>query len=221
MEQTRLMLIGTDSKRHADWAERLASNKRFTALASSDDPAVIRSQFDTRTPTVLLVDVEHPPLGLVDLVREIARKASGVLLLGPRKSPASAFELLEVGARGYVHAGASAEEFDEAIDAVESGEAVVTPEITHWMYGRLAELSLEQRRSRNVVVQKLTAREQEILDMVAEGRTNKQIAKLLNRSTHTVKNHLHQIFKTMQVRNRSQAVETARRRGWIKKEISL
>ena len=83
------------------------------------------------------------------------------------------------------------------------------------MFSRLADLARARRREERLEALNLTPRELEILRLIADGLSNKEIAARLYLSFHTVKNHVHNILEKLKVQHRSQAVEYAARRRWL------
>ena len=84
------------------------------------------------------------------------------------------------------------------------------------MFARLAELSRERKRSERVEALELTPREMEILQLIAEGMSNRSIAEQLSLSVFTVKNHVHHILEKLHVQDRREAVEHAYARHWLR-----
>ncbi|MCB0162103.1 MAG: response regulator transcription factor, partial [Caldilineaceae bacterium] len=117
---------------------------------------------------------------------------------------------LRAGARGYLLKGARQDEALRAIRAVANGQAIFGPRIAQ----RLAQYFAVPRRTAGpVAFPELTDREREILDLIAQGRTNAEIADLLVVSLKTVRNHVSTIFNKLQVADRAQAMDMARRKG--------
>jgi DNA-binding NarL/FixJ family response regulator len=122
----------------------------------------------------------------------------------------SVFAAMRAGARGYVLKGAKHDEMLRAIRAVASGEAIFSPRIAARLVSFFA-------ASRSVVPEdtfpELTDREREVLDLMARGDSNADIAQALTISIKTVRNHVSNIFAKLQVADRAQAVIRAREAG--------
>jgi two-component system nitrate/nitrite response regulator NarL len=127
-------------------------------------------------------------------------------------------EVIEAGAVGYVPEDASVEEFRETIRLVARGETRLTPRIAATLVVRLAALAASRRAAEHVRNVKLTPREIEILDLVAEGMTNKEIAAQLHVEEQTVKNHIHNILERLNLRRRNEAVQYAWEAGMLRKK---
>ncbi len=162
-----------------------------------------------------------PSLGqqTIDVIHAASRRFSGIriVVLGMKEQPEAVTAAIEAGAVGYVPEDASLEEFCEMLRVVLRGETRLTPRIAGTLVTRLAALASARRadeRARNV---KLTPRELEILGLVAEGLTNKQIATQLHVEEQTVKNHMHNILERLSLRRRHQAVQYAWEAGMLRR----
>ncbi len=173
------------------------------------------------------IEAHHPDVLIMpavgqrttDLARAINRQYAGVrvVVFGTKEHPEVITELIEAGAVGYVPDEASLEDFCEAIRSVARGEVRLTPRIAATLVMRLSALAAERRadeKARNV---KLTPRELEILALVAEGLTNKEIGAQLHVEEQTVKNHMHNILERLRLRRRHQAVQYAWESGMLRK----
>jgi NarL family two-component system response regulator LiaR len=123
---------------------------------------------------------------------------------------------LEAGAKGYVPEESSLSEVVKAIHQVLAGQVVCTDKAAPFILARLAELEYKDRHLRQFESEILTFREREILELMARGFTNQQIGSRLSISVHTVKNHVHNILRKMQVGGRLQAVRGGYEKKWLK-----
>jgi len=151
------------------------------------------------------------------LLREARRRwpEGKILVLGAEDGQEEALALLREGARGYLFRDQSLGELRDAILEVAAGATVCTPRIAHLLFSRLAELGRERRRDERLDFLELTARELEILRLIAEGMKNQEIARQLYLSVHTVKNHVHNILERLGVKSRWSAVSHACDKGWL------
>ncbi|MGI5155615.1 response regulator [Microbispora sp. CA-102843] len=160
-------------------------------------------------PDVVVMDLVMPGTSGIEATRRLIDRDPdlGVLVLTMSEDDASVFAALRAGARGYVLKGTGGADFIAAVRSVARGEAVYGPAVA--------------RRIRRFLASgpdvtpfpELTAREREILDLLASGRSNAEIARALFLSQKTVKNHLTSVFAKLQVADRAQAVVRARRAG--------
>jgi DNA-binding NarL/FixJ family response regulator len=121
----------------------------------------------------------------------------------------SVFAAMRAGARGYVLKGADGEEVLEVVGAVVRGEAHFGPEIAARIMGFFSARNVSPTEA----FPELTAREAEVLDLLARGTSNQEIARRLHLSAKTVRNHVSNVFLKLQVADRSQAIVRAREAG--------
>jgi DNA-binding NarL/FixJ family response regulator len=161
-------------------------------------------------PEVVVMDLQMPELNGIEATRELARTvpSAAVLVLTMFDDDDSVFAAMRAGARGYVLKGAEQQEIARAITAVAAGEAIFGPAIATRV---LAYFATPPRAP--TPFPELTAREREVLDLLAAGRNNHQIAEQLGLSGKTVANHISAIFAKLQVADRTQAILRARDAG--------
>ena len=164
----------------------------------------------TLRPDVLVLDIQMPDLTGIEAAREIARAAPdvAVLMLTMFDDDDSVLAAMRAGARGYVLKGAPQEEIVRAITAVVAGEAIFGPGIA-----RRVQSLLSAPPGSDVPFQELTGREREVLNLIAAGVRNAEIARHLSIAPKTVANHISAIFTKLQVTDRSQAIIVARDAG--------
>jgi len=164
-------------------------------------------------PHVILMDLRMPELDGVEAMRRIHAESTDVnfIVLTTYDSDEYIFDAIEAGAKGYLLKDASREELFEAVRAVHRGESLIQPGIASRVLDRFAQLS---RQASEVEI--LSGREIEVLQLVARGSANKEIAGALSISESTVKTHVANIFQKLDVNGRTDAVTQALQRGIIK-----
>jgi DNA-binding NarL/FixJ family response regulator len=163
-------------------------------------------------PEVVLMDLNMPGRNGIEATRAIVSAAPhiAVLVLTMHEDDESVFAAVQAGARGYLVKGARQSELLRAIHSVAEGGAVFGPAIARRMIDYFA---IAAQAGAATAFPDLTTREREILDLIARGRANGQIAEQLGLSTKTVRNNVSNIFTKMQVVDRAQAIVKAREAG--------
>jgi DNA-binding NarL/FixJ family response regulator len=164
-------------------------------------------------PDVVVMDLHMPGLDGVEATRRLTAEASraAVLVLTMDGDDATVLAAMRAGARGYLVKGASGRRIVEAVRAVAAGEAVFGADVAGRVLGVLSADRLGARHGRPFPV--LTDREHEVLDLIAAGSTNRQIAQRLVLSDKTVRNHVSNIFSKLDVTDRAHAIVRAREAG--------
>lgn len=170
-------------------------------------------------PDLVLMDIAMPVMNGIEATRQIkaARPSTAVLVLTAYDDDHYVTALLGAGAAGYLLKDVPAAELVHAIRAVYAGEAVLHPAIVRRVLARLAEGEGSSARGapggRDQAL--LTAREMEVLRLAASGKTNGQIAELLDFSIRTVQVHMTHVFGKLGVGSRTEAVVAGLRKGFI------
>lgn len=190
-------------------ADALQRHGGFEIVAeggTADDAIAIAA---LKLPDVMLLDVSMPGGGL-RAVREIARSypVVKVVMLTVSEAEDDVTASLRAGARGYILKGVAARELISILRAVAAGDVYVTPSLAATLLFELT--GAPGGKSTGSPLDELTERERQILEQVAAGDSNKEIAAALQLSEKTVKHHMTNILQKLQVRNRVEAALMAR-----------
>jgi DNA-binding NarL/FixJ family response regulator len=174
-------------------------------------------------PDVVLLDITMPVMGGIEAARRIKqlRPETGVVVLTIHDSDEYLLESIAAGVNGYVLKDVEPAALVEAVRSCARGNGYLHPAMAARILARLGAsvaLQLPQVRpqGRRIGEEGLTPREFEVLELLAKGATNRDIARQLYISASTVKNHITSIFRKLGVSDRTQAVLYAVRKGWIK-----
>jgi DNA-binding NarL/FixJ family response regulator len=167
------------------------------------------------SPDVALMDLRMPRCDGIEATRRLRQDCPGcrVVVLTTYADDRSVVEALRAGARGFLTKDAGAEEIQRAIEAVVRGGAAIDPAVQHHLVAAVSGEGREEPVS--ALPDGLTAREHEVLTLIAEGLSNAEIAARLVVGEATVKSHINHIFMKTGVRDRAQAVMYAYRHGLV------
>ena len=179
------------------------------------------STIDTMPPDVALVDIDAPSNNGLTLARKIKQRSPniGVIVLTSNASDAQLFQALKAQAAAYLEKEVTAEQLVDTIRRVARGEHPINeglttrPKVAEQVLQQFQELS--RRYEAEAFISPLTARETEILDYIAQGYLNKQIAIKLGISEQTIKNHVTSILRKLNANARTDAVVVAIKQGLI------
>ncbi len=163
-------------------------------------------------PDVILMDVEMPELGGIEATQQLKERLPGtfVVMLTMHADQQILTEAIRAGASGYLVKDCSIDEIASAIDAVVTGETALSPRLAATM---LAEVRRQESSSQTERV--ISPREEEVLQLIADGCSTPEVAEQLFISQKTVKNHLASIYQKLDARDRTQAVLQAVRMGIV------
>ncbi len=210
-EPLRILIVDDHATFRAGLRALLATDERLRVVAEASTGAGAITAVASSAPDVVLMDVHMPGVDGVEATRHIVDAAPhvAIVVLTMHDDDGTVFAALRAGARGYLLKGAPRAELLRAIHAAAAGEALFGPAIARRMmayFGRPAP-------GAGAPFPELSAREREILELVAAGRSNADIAGSLGVAPKTVRNHVSTIFSKLQVRDRAEAIVRAREAG--------
>jgi two-component system NarL family response regulator len=165
-------------------------------------------------PDVILMDITMPEMDGIEATRSLSREMphAGVVFVTMFEDDESVIKGLQAGGRGYILKDSDPQTMLRAIRAVAGGESLLGPTIARKVMRQFSALD----KGRSSLIGELTAREMEVLQAIAEGLSNKEIAGKLGISEKTVKNHINNIFSKLHLFDRTQAMLYAIRKGLVK-----
>jgi len=193
-------------------AALLGAQPGWAVVAEESDGLGAVGAVRTHEPDVVVMDLRMPGLDGIEATRRIAAADPhvAVLVLTMFEDDSSVFSAMRAGARGYLLKGADHTEIVRAVGAVADGEAIFGAAVA----ARILEFFAAGRpRQAEVVFPQLTAREHEVLDLIAAGRSNAELAAALVLSPKTIRNHVSNVFAKLRVADRAQAIVLARDAG--------
>ena len=214
-QQGQIRLIVVDDQRlfRESIANLLIAESGFEVLGTAGNGLEALELCRQRLPDFVLMDVKMPHMDGIEATRQIKQEFPSVrvLLLTTFTSDGYVMEGLAAGADGYILKDTSAVGLISAIRSVHAGEQVTAPGVAT----RLMQLVERQESAGNASNDGLTAREMETLILVAKGMIAKEIARSLEISEKTVRNHISSIYRKLNIYDRSQIVIYAMKKGLI------
>lgn len=207
-KRLRLMLIDDHPLLCEGVAYSLEREPGWAVVAQTGDPFQALRLATEVQPDLVLVDLGLPGGSGLSLIPDLARVRPNlrILVLTASADPRDVMAALRAGAHGYVFKGISGTELRRIVRSVMQGDRYVPPDLAANLLRTLADPPASP-------LQRLTAREREVLALVAQGHTNLEIARHLSVAEKTVKHHVTQILEKLQVRSRLEAVLVAQRHG--------
>ena len=181
------------------------SDLEVVAEASDGEEAVSRAE--EATPNIILMDVRMPKLSGIDAAARLKQSlpASKVVMLTVSDDEQDLFEAIKAGASGYLLKEIEPAEVARAIRQIHAGQSLLSPSMASKLLTEFATMT-KRAEERSFEAPRLTEREMEVLKLVAQGLSNREIAKQLYISENTVKNHIRNILEKLHLHSRMEAV---------------
>jgi len=212
MGRTKILIVDDHTIFRRGLKEVLADNENLEIVGEASDGNEALEKARALKPDLVFMDLWMPNCNGVEATRRLQAEMPevNVLVLTVSDRDADLFDAIKVGARGYLLKNENPEEVIKAIHHVARGEAIVSPVMAARLLNEFKTRPPETAAEDDSC---LSQREQEVLRLVAQGNSNKEIAGSLFISDNTVKAHLRRILEKLHVANRSQAVAFAVRTG--------
>jgi DNA-binding NarL/FixJ family response regulator len=168
-------------------------------------------------PDVILMDISMPQMDGVEATRAIKKEHSqiGIVALTMHDDDPTIFELVRAGVNGYLLKDSDSVDIVKAIRSIYKGESMIHPYIAQKILRELSQKEEKRTEEKSLNEHQLSVREIDVLQRVATGKTNKEIAADLTLSEKTIKNHVRNIFHKMQVYDRTEAAIKGIKEGII------
>lgn len=211
MKTIRIVVVDDHGLFRAGLVSLLTTISEFEIVGEAGDGREALSVIDEKKPDVVLLDVNMPVMGGVEMVEAIQEKdPPKILMLTISKHDEDLFGAIAAGADGYLLKDAEPEELRRAINLVAEGKSVLSPEVTSRV---LKAVSSSHGIPPDIALSK---REMDVLKCLARGMTSSQIATELFISENTVKTHVRHILEKLEASNRAEAVSRAIQLGIIR-----
>jgi DNA-binding NarL/FixJ family response regulator len=216
MSRLRILLADDHTVVRQGLRKILEAKPQWEVVAEAADGREAVRQAEEFKPDIAIVDVAMPLLNGIEAVRQIVRKVSGtrVLVLSMHNDEAYVTQMLRAGAAGYLLKDSADVDLLQAVEAVAAGKSFFSPAIARVIADDYVR-QLEDRGASDRY-ELLSEREREIFQLIAEGKTNKEIAALLFVSPSTVDTHRSRIMEKLDVHSAAEIVLYAVRKGVIR-----
>ena len=223
IEKTTILLVDDHTLFRVGVRQILEREPGFDIVGEADDT---RSAFDLAvqlSPDIILMDLSLPAPGGIETTQRIKRElpSAGIIVLAVNEDEDALFDAIKAGAAAFILKDVAPDDLVAIILRVASGEYLINdkvfskPAVASRVLKEFRELAIYGQEAAPIFAP-LSPREVEILDNIAQGMTNKQVAYALSISEQTVKNHMSSILRKLSVNDRTQAVVYAMRQGWIR-----
>ncbi len=211
------VLLADDHPLFRDGLAALLRARGLTVVGEANNGAEALELARTIKPELILMDVNMPQMDGLEATRRIKAELpeTKIVILTVSDEDENLFQAIKFGAEGYLLKNLQSQMFFDLIDGISRGEAPIARELAAKILEEFSRRLKDDDKPSNR--EELTEREKQVLGLVADGSTNRDIATRLNVTENTVKYHLKNILEKLHLRNRAQAVAYALQAGLLKK----
>ena len=225
MDKVVVMIVDRQALFRIGVCQVLSRQPDFEVFDSAPNDNLI-ALIEAHSPNVLLLDIDYPSLRGLDVARKITIHCptTRIIMLSVSADDRQLFEIIKAGAVAYLDKSVTAEELTKTVRQVCQGEypindsVLARPKVAEHVLKQFQSMHSNNGRNLDTIVAPLTTRETQVLNYIADGNSNKQIASILGISEQTAKNHVSNILRKLNANDRAHAVVLAIRRGWISAE---
>jgi DNA-binding NarL/FixJ family response regulator len=214
-EKTRILLVDDQKLMREGLRILLELEPDLQVVGEAGDGQAALTIYAQLQPDVVLMDVRMPGLDGVEATWRLHERwpDARIIILTTFDDDEYIFEGLRAGAQGYLLKDVSGQELAEAVRTVAAGGALIEPSVVRRVLAEFARLAPPARPPEAGLAEELSEREREVLELLAQGHTNREIARRLSLAEGTVKNYVTNILQKLGVRDRTQAAVRARELG--------
>jgi DNA-binding NarL/FixJ family response regulator len=221
--RTRIVLVDDHALFRLGTRHRLEEEADLEVIGEAEDARSAIEMAIDHNPDVILMDLSLPSPGGIEATQRIKRQlpTTAIIVLATAEDEDALFDAIKAGAAAFVLKEVDPGDLVAVIRRVASGEYLINdkvfarPAVASRVLKEFRELAIYGQEAQPIFAP-LSPREVEILDNIAQGMTNKQVAYALSISEQTVKNHMSSILRKLSVNDRTQAVVYAMKQGWIR-----
>ncbi len=222
-ERTRILIVDDHVLFRVGIAQILSKESDLEVVGEAEDARTAMDAALETSPNIILMDLSLPTPGGIETTQRIKRElpAVSIIVLALKEDEDALFDAIKAGAAAFILKDISPDDLVSVIRRVSNGEYLINdtvfaqPSVASRVLKEFRELAIYGQEAQPIFAP-LSPREVQILDNIAQGMTNKQVAYTLTISEQTVKNHMSSILRKLSVNDRTQAVVYAMRQGWIK-----
>jgi DNA-binding NarL/FixJ family response regulator len=222
-QRTKVLLVDDHALFRVGMRQILEREADFDIVGEAEDSRDAFSLAVEQSPDIILLDLSLPAPGGIETTQRIKREvpSTGIIALAVAEDEDQLFEAIKAGAAAFILKDINPEDLVTIIRRVRAGEYLINdkvfsrPSVASRVLKEFRELAVYGQEAAPIFAP-LSPREVEILDNIAKGMTNKQVAYALTISEQTVKNHMSSILRKLSVNDRTQAVVYAMKQGWIR-----
>jgi DNA-binding NarL/FixJ family response regulator len=222
-ERTKILIVDNHALFRVGIGNILEREADFEIVGEADDSRTAVDRALEKAPDIILMDLSLPAPGGIETTQRIKRElpSTGIIVLAASEDEDALFDAIKAGAAAFILKDVGPDDLVTIIRRVVSGEYLINdkvfskPAVASRVLKEFRELAVYGQEAAPIFAP-LSPREVEILDNIAQGMTNKQVAYALSISEQTVKNHMSSILRKLSVNDRTQAVVYAMRQGWIR-----
>ena len=227
MKKLRLMLVEDNRLLREGLTVMLKKQQDMNVVETAGDGENIMSIINRHKPEVVLLDLGLRSRNSLNLVKLIKKKSSAtkVIMMDLIPLQVDVFEFVQAGVSGFILKDATVNDFLKTIRSVAKGRQILPSNLTGSLFSQIVEQAIiESKPSILIDSVRLTKRERQVIELISDGYTNKEIAQQLHLSTYTVKSHVHNILEKLALNTRVQIAKylhDSRKKDSASDDISL